>query len=274
MSTILVPTDFSATAKNAAIYALAFAKQNNFKRVVLYHCYNVINVPDPLLGYNAIAVNDPYKESSTQKLSEFQEELKPYTGDIEIELYHSSGTLADQVNQTCELTGASLIIMGITGGGALKEMFVGSNTIDVSKVADAPVIIVPPKAVFAPVQNVALASDLKEVEDTTPVETIKNLLGRTKAKLHVLHVGQQPDIAEARRGTVVLDRLFQGNKPEYHFLTAPSFAEAINDFVAKQHIDLIISMPRQHGFFEKLFKKTNTLVLAYHTHVPLMLVQR
>jgi nucleotide-binding universal stress UspA family protein len=49
MKSILVPTDFSPTAKNAAMYALQLAQQLGIKRVVLYHSYEIPVTVDPLM---------------------------------------------------------------------------------------------------------------------------------------------------------------------------------------------------------------------------------
>ena len=41
MRTILVPTDFSATAQNSAFYALGLAKELGASKLVLYNAYSM-----------------------------------------------------------------------------------------------------------------------------------------------------------------------------------------------------------------------------------------
>jgi hypothetical protein len=48
--------------------------------------------------------------------------------------------------------------------------------------------------------------------------------------------------------------------------------EAINQFVADNHIDLILTFPRKHSFLSNVFKTTNTTKLAYHSHVPIVAI--
>jgi hypothetical protein len=45
--------------------------------------------------------------------------------------------------------------------------------------------------------------------------------------------------------------------------------DAINQFVADNNIDLILTFPRKHSFLSNVFKTTNTTKLAYHSHVPI-----
>ena len=46
MKTIIVPTDFSDTARNAALYAINLAKQLGCKKIILYNAYQTPLVTD------------------------------------------------------------------------------------------------------------------------------------------------------------------------------------------------------------------------------------
>jgi hypothetical protein len=71
---------------------------------------------------------------------------------------------------------------------------------------------------------------------------------------------------------MILDRLLKEFSPTYHFIENESFTAGINLFSEKNHIDLIITMPKKHGFFDSLFKKSHTKKLAFHSHLPLMVM--
>ena len=66
--------------------------------------------------------------------------------------------------------------------------------------------------------------------------------------------------------------LFEGFKPEYHFAEDTDFTECINEFVAAKSIDLIITIPKKHGLIDSLFKRSHTKMLAFHSHVPLLVI--
>ena len=164
--------------------------------------------------------------------------------------------------------------MGITGGGALEENQVGSNTISVAKHSTVPVIIVPANASFTPIKEVLLACDYKKVVETTPVQPIKSLLAATGTKLFVLNVDHNNKgyNSEVPFESLMLDTLLQGCNPEYHFVDSPDFTEAINAFAREKEVDIIITIPKKHGWFESLFRKSHTKMLAFHSDVPLMVI--
>jgi hypothetical protein len=48
----------------------------------------------------------------------------------------------------------------------------------------------------------------------------------------------------------------------------------VNNFALDNQIDLIIAVPKEHGFFANLFATSHTKELVFHTHIPLMLVHK
>ena len=93
-----------------------------------------------------------------------------------------------------------------------------------------------------------------------------------KAKLFVLHVNDGEDEEDKDDEMEVLNGLLQGCNPEYFFVNNASFIDGINDFVDSKNVDLIVTIPKKHGWFDSLFTKSHTKILAFHSHVPLMVI--
>ena len=75
MKTILIPTDFSTTAKNAAFYALGIAKQFGMDRIVLYNAYQAPVSVDPMVPTVQLLDMDLMKKSSEEGLADFKAAL-------------------------------------------------------------------------------------------------------------------------------------------------------------------------------------------------------
>jgi len=275
MQTILVPTDFSLVAKNAASYAVSLAKQLGIKKIILYNAYqqpiatDANMVPMELIDFNTL------KDTSAIGLSRFKKEVESFgTDGIELETISEYDILADGINATCRKYKVDLIVMGVTGGGKFDETLIGSNAVNVAKQATQPVIIAPPGTKFTPINKVVFACDFKDVVESTPVEAIKHLLNETKAKLLVLNIDHNHKhfSAELPFEGLMLDNLLDGYDPEYHFVDSPNFVDAVNSFADENEADLVITIPKKHNFFEKLFTESHTKQLAFHSHVPLMVI--
>ena len=275
MKTILVPTDFSDTAKNAALYAISFAKQMKSEKIILYNAYQTPPVVDINMGMIEAVDLDLLQQNSENNLESFKNLLAPYLDatTIELETLSDYGMVSTDINDVCDSNDIDVIVMGVTGAGKVAETFIGSYAVDVSETAEVPVIIVPPGSGFTAIEEVMLACDFTKVEETLPVEPIKNILDATSAKLFVINIDHNKESKpDTPFESLVLDKLLAGYKPEYHFINDVDFVEAINNFAHEKEVDLIITIPKKMGWFNSLFKRNHTAMLAFHSHVPIMVV--
>lgn len=113
MHTIIVPTDFSTTAANAAAYAVQFAEQINVKRILLFHAYELPVALDPLMPGVQMLELDSYKEVATTNLENFRNELRskfPNTT-IQLDVVVEYGSITGGIEMIATREKIELIIM-------------------------------------------------------------------------------------------------------------------------------------------------------------------
>lgn len=276
MKTILVPTDFSEIARNAAKYAIALAADINANKIVFYNAYQA----PPVLTETAVPAMplmdiDTMKDISEQGMAEFKKTMQQECPEG-IQLEHKNGfsILSNDINDICKDAAADLIVMGITGTSKIEEVLIGSTAISVMKQTKVPVIIVPAGAKYTSIKNVMLAYDYKNVVATIPVQPIQSILDATKAALHIVNVYENDKQITAGKTAqqALLQSLLQNYDPQFQFVNNDNFIAGINHFVETNSIDLIIIIPRKHTFFEGLFKERHSKKLAFHSHVSLMYI--
>lgn len=281
MKNILVPTDFSATAKNAARYALQLAEELHAPKVIFYNAYQAPLMVDPMVPAVQLLNEANLKSDSLEALEKFKNFVTPFCpAGCVLDTYCEYGLLNNGLDEVCAATGSGLIVMGITGGGILTEKLIGSNTLSVSKNSKVPVIIVPQNSRFTKIQEIMLLSDFDKADTTIPVAPLRTIVEETKAKLFVFHVEEEVDEYGVTYPSNVLGEsyavhtLLQDMQPEYHFTRNKNYLKAIDSFVLEHHIDLIITVPQAHSFIESLFSSSHTKMLAFHSHTPLMVMHR
>jgi nucleotide-binding universal stress UspA family protein len=273
MNKILVPTDFSATAKNAALYAIELAGQLNAARIILYNAYQAPVVTEPTMPVMQMLDIDSLKTISEEGMKFFRASIEPTSqGSVAIEEICEFAVLPNAIGEVCERTGANLVIMGITGASRIEEALIGSTAISVAKHTKVPVVIIPPQAKCNQIARVMLACDYKKIEETTPLHPIKRILEETKAKLYIVNISNKQSDENRAAQDAILDGMFREYSPELHHLDDEDFMTGINDFAEAHNIDMIITIPRKHGMFDGLFKQSHTKQLAFHSHVPLMCI--
>lgn len=270
MKNILVPVDFSATARNSAEYAAHIARELGIHRITLYNAYSM-----PLATEMSWAVlqTEELQKASEEGLAALQEALKPVCGtDIEMVTISDFGFLAERIDDVARDTEADLIVMGITGGGKLEEVLMGSNTTHVVNHTTVPLLIVPPDARWKDVQVVGWACDYKEVLKTTPADAISTFITALQARLVVMHNNPDPKAfdPELFHNNVMVAEMLKRIRPEFDMVSYENFLEATNEFIARHAVDMMIVVPRRASWFENLFKRSHTRMLAFHSHVPIL----
>ena len=170
---------------------------------------------------------------------------------------------------------ATLILMGISEKEEWRQLLLGSNTVKMAEQNICPVMIIPEDARFNGIKNIALASDVKDVDVTTPVLAIKTVLEIFSASLHIVNVDSEHYVEvteEYKAERAKLETILAGYETEYYFMRQFDFVDAINQFVADYKIDMIFTVPKNHSFLGSLFKSSHTKKLAYHSHVPLVAI--
>jgi len=47
---------------------------------------------------------------------------------------------------------------------------------------------------------------------------------------------------------------------------------ALNSFIEKHNADMLVMMPHRHEWLERVFRKSETKDMIFHTHVPLLIL--
>lgn len=272
MNTLLVPTDYSSTAKNAALYAIQLADQLNASRIILYNAYQSPVVTEPTMPVMQMIDIDSLKKISDEGMKHFKSSLP--ASNVAVEEISEFAILPTAINEVCDRVGADLIIMGITGANKIEEVLIGSTAISVMKHTKTPVIIIPPHSKGTQIKRVMLACDYKKIAETIPLQPIKKLLEETNARFFVVNINhkQKEEDTDIASQDILLNSLFNEFDPELHHLDSDDFVEGLNEFAKANEIDIIITIPKKHGMFEGLFKESHTKQLAFHSNVPLMCI--
>lgn len=260
MNTVIVPVDFSETSLNAARYAAQLLTGHYGVTMLLYYHYSK---------------NNEEKEA-TETIAGLKKQLNDkFPVNIDTLAHHGDDFIPD-LEKAVRHRRADLVIMGITGRSPLGQVLIGSNTLKFAETRSCPVLIVPEQSVYREVKNVMLASDFKNVFQTTPSAPIKDFLKTFRPQLHVVNVDPEHYVAiseQYAKEKADFEDMFSEFNPEFYFMRLFDIEEALNLFAKERSIDLIIAVHKYHSFFEKLFSKTGTTKkLSYQSEVPVLVV--
>ena len=272
MKTILIPTDFSATSKNAAEYAIGLASLIGIPNVVFYHFYQTTLIYTPAGELDEVATIEPHRIESIEKLNEFIDSLGPMPQGIQVEMYQGAESVDVGIKEISQLTNADLIVMGIKGGGILKETVVGSHTLKIAKELTTPVLIIPASAKLNQCEKITFLSDFKDVEKNKSLEGLRTFLDHGIVQFTIFHLLKHNEkIDEKHPEKLKLEKMFKKYNPTFQYKESHHYTDDIIDFVFESHTDILAIVPKNHNLIDTIFND-HTKKLAFHTKVPLLIL--
>ncbi len=269
MKTILVPTDYSNAAKNAADYAINFAKEIK-ARVLLFHAYNLPIVPSPDALILVPTAGEWHKENEDLLKIEVARLRKKTT--IEIGYKAVMGLAVDEIKE--EEKKADFIIMGITGAGPISEKLLGSITTATLKKVNKPVIVIPENVHYKNPERIVLASDLDPVKNIKILDKLNMLVEHFKSVIYIVNVREKKDELTVANAVaeVQLETKLKDVEHFYYYPENGHPVEGINDFVRMKKADMVAVIPHHYTFVENLFHNSFSKKMAFHTKVPLLVL--
>jgi nucleotide-binding universal stress UspA family protein len=274
MKKIIVPVDFSAAATNAAAFAGNLAIFYGAE-IWLYHAYampvGVGEIAWPLFDVKEL------QKAAEQELDTLKETIQArLRSKISIHTKAEMVPLVDGLEELCDVVQPDLVVMGLSGKDALTKLVVGSNTIKIIHSLKYPVLVVPPKAAFTPVLRIGFACDYKKIEETTPVSLLKKVVKDFNAMLYVLNVDFEDknfDI-DTMDASFAVRNLFNDMNPVYDSIESENVTEGLNEYADEKSLDWIVVIPKKHTLLQKIFNRSQSKDLLYHTHLPVLCVHQ
>ncbi|MFZ9847695.1 MAG: universal stress protein [Flavobacteriales bacterium] len=139
---ILVPTDFSETANNAMKTTVAMAQRHK-ATLHLINCISPLLVERPLDFKNVVpGINNFIYKITEKDLTGLKEEIeKKYSFPVVMKV--EIGAVPESVKNYIDTYSIDIVVMGAHGVSGWKDLFIGSNTMEVIKKSTCPVLSIP-----------------------------------------------------------------------------------------------------------------------------------
>ncbi len=271
IKTIFVPTDFSDNADKALKYALEIARKANARLIV----FNSYEVPYSTSGM-IVSVTDVLKEDAQRSIDQTLEKIQSWGyGDVTVSGYIKAGGAISTVTDEAQAQNADLIVMGTKGAGGIQEVLIGSNTQGVIQNSEIPVLAIPVTAEYQDLQKITFAADYKEIDNFNTLDILKDFARLYNAEIQILNIITNADEKAKIQDAIEaldLEEYLLDTKHSYYYQENDDVVEGITQFV-EQHSDMVAVYARKHGFLEKIFRKSVTNQLAFHSKKPLLAIK-
>jgi nucleotide-binding universal stress UspA family protein len=208
------------------------------------------------------------KEEFDELLDDFSRHSKA-SNPIKYKVVRGSTSFSEAVKKEAESLRSGLIVMGTHGATGLKKALLGSNTTSVIDVSHVPVLAVPEKAKFKGFRNVIYATDLKHLDNELRI--LIPYIEKFGSIIHILHIvknGEDVEFVEERIEKAVQQT---GYKNIVTLVTVDADIDgAIDQYVSISKADMLAMFTHEVSFYERLFDKSFTRKMAFHSKIPLL----
>lgn len=284
MKKILVPTDFSPAANNAARFAIHLATR--LKEDITLCNAMMIPIEAPAAGQVAWSLEDyeAIKKNTTEQLkaevrklnSRLNEQAAFFPEDFRPAINYTSevGLVTDVIRNVLDEHNGSMVIMGMSGAGGLERFFIGSSSRDLIAKATFPVLLIPHDCTFSPVKTIAFATDLDK-GDINILHTLACFAKALEADIQINHISDHKyergeDKYKADVFMAELCKKVSYPRISYHHIKSMDVEHGLDWLHEYGSVNILTMVHRPHGFFSTLFSGSHTQKLARRITIPLL----
>ena len=265
---ILIPTDFSENANQAAELAISTFIDADV-RFYLVHVY--------YLHYSGAVMTGDLEELIEKDRRELLDAQKAALlakfPEAQISSDNIQGRLVDTVMRLIKHNEIDLVAMGTKGASGLQASLLGSNAANLVRALDIPVLLVPKDSGVESIKKALFATDLKALNGFDTIEPLYNMVKSLGLKLHILNLTDgEGDPIEQDREELKLDSVFMGTDHSFHFRELKNAEDDIVDAAHEFEADMIVAVARHYGMIYRILHRSITRKLSMRSDLPLLIL--
>jgi nucleotide-binding universal stress UspA family protein len=281
MKTLLVPTDFSATAKHSAEYAYFMARQIKADLILCNAIYEIEElVPADDIELQSSDSNLSMEDSSNQQLAQLKIEIEKsgYKQGFKpvVHYLNETGLVTEVVNEVIKTMPIDMVVIGTHGTGGLETFLLGAHSRNMIDGMDKPLLLIPPAAHIGSIKRVAYATDFKQIEnDLKSIYTLIDWFRPLNAEILLTHIYEEENHSKEFQQWIkqfMKEISDKANYPRIHYRVFKS--EGIESGLAwlceKGKIGILAMEHRSHTFIDSLFRKGQIHRTTNQLPIPLL----
>jgi nucleotide-binding universal stress UspA family protein len=278
MKTLLIPTDFSETAKDAFKYAIRLAQHinANLKVVNVYHedMLNTYTTPAMIMTQTVEMgrfIREDLKKFTTIEKSRSIGLLPP----IETACYDYAGEVGNKIIELSKSEDIDIVVMGSTGEYHTADKWFGTVSTYVAQEAYCPVLLIPHGTVYRKPKRLLFAHNLDEPTHVATLERVAFIAKCLDAKVHNVFV-ELPDKKKEEVGKLVNREWNLFESERFDFKTSVvkhhSILDAIESYATAHKMDMLMVSTHHRPFLEKIFHESLTKDMALENQLPMLVL--
>jgi nucleotide-binding universal stress UspA family protein len=270
MENILIPTDFSACANQAADAAAKLAQRMGAR----LHILTCIDIPEN--WHERSPLEQSKDAEALQRIynaSLLLNDLRHKYAELEVTTAYSSKQVYREVARYVQRHGIQLVVMGSHGASGKNEYFIGSNTQKVVREVHCPVLVIKEPLASIDFKRVVFASNFHE-DELNPFLRFKAFIEPFEPEIHLVEVHTSslfdPPYLLSQEAMDRFRALCVPFPCKIHVHRDFSIERGIRSFAQDIGAQLIAISNRHRHPLKRMFVGSNVEALVNHSHIPVL----
>ncbi len=267
MKNIILLTDFSDTARNAALYALKLFEHAD-AHFTLLNAYDIEFSGTPYI----VQVKEELAAESVEKLNSDLFFLQKRMPEAKIKIVSCFGSLVDAVRTELETSSYDIVVMGCKGESAVEYFLLGSNTYEVIKHVKAPLLVVPGHISYRRPERITFATDMKSMENEEMMKPLLSIASKCGSEMLFVNV-LGAEYVNRLQVEQQLASYLKGVRISFHFVEGEDIRKAILDFMEEHDSNFATLVRHDLKFLDRLFKPSFTKQMVLKPQHPMLILR-
>lgn len=277
MRNVLVPTDFSFNAMNALKYALELFKYEICEVFIMHAYQDEIYEDDKSLSREMLY-------DITNRISKrSQLELENIVKEIQIEfsnprhtynIISANNMLLDEADQVVDEKNIDIIVMGTRGKTNDRNLTFGSQTLQVMKYVQCPVLAIPegykgyqPRHILFPT-NYLIPFKRRELK------LLSELASSYRTNIDMLYISSSHNLSLRQEDNQsFIKEKFTENDVNFKTINNKSIINTIYTYIKENNIDMLVMVNTRHSFLENILFQSTIDKVSLYIDIPFLALQ-
>jgi len=277
MRKILLPTDFSANAFNALKYAVSLFKYEK-SEFYLLHAY-----ADEVYSNEAALTEDQFEEKKANAKKNSKSQLKEILAAIkelspnpkhQFFIKSSYGLLVDKANDLINIENIDVAVMGTRGKTNEKSLTYGTNTIQVMKYVQCPVLCIPENYVYKTPKQILFPTNFLIPYQRRELKLVADMARSYRSEIHMLYISNFPiNSYRQKDNQSFLKEQFKDDVFNFHRADEGDKTAVILKHLDFMNIDLLVMVRSRHTYLENIIQASTIDKIGLRPKIPFLVLQ-
>ncbi|WP_341215620.1 universal stress protein [uncultured Wocania sp.] len=277
MRKILVPTDFSENAMNALKYATELFKYEVSEFYIMHAYKDDIYSDEALLSRKTLdEVTAIISKSSKEQLKNIKKTIvgiSPNPRHV-FNMIPANNMLLDEADKIVDKQNIDIIVMGTKGKADESKLTFGSNTLQVLKHVQCPVLAIPKNYKYTQPKHILFPTNYMIPYKRRELKLLCEMISPYRAIVDMLYISKSSKLSRRQQDNkdFIKEELCK-NTTNFKIENSKHIINSIYKYIKKHPIDMLVMVNTKHSFLENILFQSTIDELSLNLDIPFLALQ-